>query len=186
MVFNHKQRKTDNMTRQIKALPEGKRTPLTKLLMSKMYEHGYTLTSLGKAVGGYQTAVVARVVKGDMRIPLNKIGIFAKTLKVSPLRLFKLAYPELIDVMQEIFGSFATTKNEQAIIETVRRVSNNNDAHPETVDELQGLENLVKQWSNRQTSDENNFEEQRDQFKRDRNYPDFEKLYENKSTKGAG
>lgn len=152
-----------------------------------MFQHGYTLSSLGRAVGGYQTAVVARVVKGDMKIPINKIVIFAKVLRVSPLRLFKMVYPELIDNLREIFGSYPLSDNEKAIIETVRRVSGSNDAHPETVEELNSFEQMVLSWSNRQQSDEKGYEDLRDQYKLDRNYPDYKKLYaKDKPTEDKG
>lgn len=68
--------------------------------------------------------IITMFKKGDTKIPLEKIGRFAKALEVDPINLFKMCMaeyqPETWAEIQRMFNQPILTINELEILEVIR------------------------------------------------------------------
>ena len=80
--------------------------------------------------GWNQPAMVSMIKRGEVRPPLDKLPALARALNVDPAHLVRLAiedhFPEIAEAVQIGYG-FATSANERAIIEEIRKLSNGSD-----------------------------------------------------------
>jgi hypothetical protein len=81
------------------------------------------------AEAGYDRPnIISMFKRGEMKVPLDRVGALAKALHVDPGHMMRLAldqsYPELGPVFRSIFGH-TVTDNEFAIIEVIRKASEN-------------------------------------------------------------
>lgn len=68
--------------------------------------------------------IITMLKKGDTKLPLEKIGKFAKAIEVDPIHLFKLCMseyqPETWIEIQKMLGQPVLTVNELEILELIR------------------------------------------------------------------
>jgi hypothetical protein len=88
---------------------------------------------------GYGTPnMISMMKRGEARVPLAKVPALAKSIGVAPAFLFKLAlqqyWPDYPDTVAAVFGT-VVTKNEAAILASIRLSSNDSD--PQLTPELE-------------------------------------------------
>jgi hypothetical protein len=68
--------------------------------------------------------IITMIKQGKTKLPLEKIGRFAKAIGVDPVHLFKMCikeyYPETSAEIEQMFGQPILTKNELDILEAIR------------------------------------------------------------------
>jgi transcriptional regulator with XRE-family HTH domain len=84
------------------------------------------------AESGYENAnMISMFKRGEVRVPLDKIPLLAKSLHVDPGHLFRLAleqyWPSLGGTIVEIFGRVVTANEEEILIKPWREATRNRD-----------------------------------------------------------
>lgn len=114
-------------------------------LEQKINESKVKQSEMAEELGFEKANIITMFKQGKTRVPLQKVPGFAKVLKLDPKMLLRKAmleyHPELLRVCEQVFGG-AVSKNEQVILDEIRRLSNNSDpaitsiAHKEAVAEF--------------------------------------------------
>lgn len=91
--------------------------------------------------------IITMIKQGKTKLPLEKIGRFAKALEVDPIHLFKLCLseymPETWAEIQRLFGQPVLSQNEIELIETIRQ-ANVENPRLRTDDERQRLISVIE------------------------------------------
>lgn len=86
---------------------------------------GKSQIEIAKETGFDKPNIITMIKQGKTKLPMEKIGKFAKAIEVDPIHLFKLCmseyWPDTWSEIQRILGQPALTVNEMEIIETVRQ-----------------------------------------------------------------
>ncbi len=94
--------------------------------------------AIAEACGFSSAAVVKRIRKGDMKIPLTKIPSFAIAVGLDGAHLLRLAlnenHPGLLEQIEAMFGSMLISESEKKLIESYRYISKDTDAAPVVID----------------------------------------------------
>lgn len=98
-----------------------------------MEEQGLKNQDLQQALNYKQPNVVAMMRTGSMRLPLNKVLIAAKLLKLDPVFLLSKVVaendPELWDAIASVLSNHLVTENELALLNKVRHELNGHDVN---------------------------------------------------------
>ena len=110
---------------------------------------GKTQAQIAREVGYEQRPNLISMIKlGRSKLPVQKIGAFAKALGVDPAFLFKLAMseysPETWAAMNEIHGAIPVTQNERGILEEIRKLSHDADPKLQTPAQHRALKAFVQ------------------------------------------
>lgn len=85
---------------------------------------GKSQKQIAEEAGFPKPNIITMFKKGDTKLPLEKIGKFAKAIEVDPIHLFKLCMaeyqPETWAEIQKMFGQPVLTVNELEILEIIR------------------------------------------------------------------
>lgn len=85
---------------------------------------GKSQKQIAEEAGFPKPNIITMFKKGDTKLPLEKIGRFAKALEVDPIHLFKLCLseylPETWAELQRMFGQPILTQNELELLEVIR------------------------------------------------------------------
>lgn len=85
---------------------------------------GKSQKQIAEEAGFPKPNIITMFKKGDTKLPLEKIGKFAKAIEVDPIHLFKLCLaeyqPETWAEIQKMFGQPVLTTNELEILEVIR------------------------------------------------------------------
>lgn len=85
---------------------------------------GKSQKQIAEEAGFPKPNIITMFKKGDTKLPLEKIGKFAKAIEVDPIHLFKLCMseyqPETWAEIQKMFGQPVLTVNELEILEVIR------------------------------------------------------------------
>lgn len=85
---------------------------------------GKSQKQIAEEAGFPKPNIITMFKKGDTKLPLEKIGKFAKAIEVDPIHLFKLCMseyqPETWTEIQKMFGQPILTTNELEILEVIR------------------------------------------------------------------
>ncbi len=80
---------------------------------------------IAKEAGFDKPNIITMIKQGKTKLPMDKIGKFAKAIEVDPIHLFKLCmneyWPDTAVELQRIFGQSPLTNNELEIIDVVRQ-----------------------------------------------------------------
>jgi hypothetical protein len=105
-------------------------------------------TDIASALGYDKPNLVTMFKQGKTKVPLDKVPKFAKVLEIDPkmlLRKWMSEYdPAMLKMIEDYFGDIIT-KNERAILDEIRRLSNGSDPHISNVRGRVALENFVKE-----------------------------------------
>ena len=91
---------------------------------------GKSQKQIAEEAGFPKPNIITMFKKGDTKLPLEKIGKFAKAIEVDPIHLFKICmseyHPETWAEIQKMLGQPTLTINELEILEAIRsaRVEN--------------------------------------------------------------
>jgi len=82
---------------------------------------------IAEEAGFEKPNIVTMIKQGKTKLPLEKIGRFAKAIEVDPIHLFKLCMqeylPETWDEIQKMFSQPVLTTNEVAILKVIREAN---------------------------------------------------------------
>jgi hypothetical protein len=96
---------------------------------------------------GYPTSMVSMIRTGRAKLPIGKIGFFAKALAVDPailLQLVMMEYsPDTWRAINEIQGRSPISANEQAIVNEIRKLSKNSDPKLQSAAQHKALKEFV-------------------------------------------
>ena len=118
---------------------------LIVVINARQAELGLTNRELAEAVGYSNFNVISMIKNGKTKLPTNKVGEFAKALKLDPIWLYRLAMseymPGALASIEECFGPLITS-NEQCLVSSWRAATGGCD--PEIDRELgRGLSMLI-------------------------------------------
>jgi transcriptional regulator with XRE-family HTH domain len=110
---------------------------------------GKSQAQIAREVGYDQRPNLISMIKmGRSKLPVQKIGPFAKALGVDPAFLFKLAMseysPETWATINEIQGAIPVTHNERGILEEIRKLSDGSDPKLQTPAQQRALKAFVE------------------------------------------
>jgi hypothetical protein len=95
---------------------------------------GKTQRDIAAEVGYENSNVITMMKQGLTKIPLTKVGAFARALEVDPaylLRLVCMEYmPETWAAIEDAIGGTVLTRNELLLVQEYRRRSGNTDPIP--------------------------------------------------------
>lgn len=85
---------------------------------------GKSQKQIAEEAGFPKPNIITMFKKGDTKLPLEKIGKFAKAIEVDPIHLFKMCmseyHPETWVEIQKMLGQPVLTVNELEILEVIR------------------------------------------------------------------
>lgn len=78
-------------------------------------------------VGYDKPNMITMIKQGATKLPLNKVGVFAKSLGIDPMHLFRIAMeeymPETMQVMDEFMGPALVTQDEVELVKLFRQMA---------------------------------------------------------------
>jgi len=85
---------------------------------------GKSQIDIAREAGFAKPNIITMIKLGNTKLPIEKIGKFAKAIEVDAIHLFKLCmaeyYPENWAEIQRLVGQPVMTLNEMEILETIR------------------------------------------------------------------
>lgn len=115
-------------------------TPITvaEFIADRLAEIDKTQREIAEACGFETPNVITMFKKGQMKVPLDRVGSLAKALDVDPAHLLRLSLqeylPETWNAIEEILHSTVLTKNELELVRKYRQVTGDSDAQAMIVD----------------------------------------------------
>lgn len=107
-------------------------------IAQKLAESDKTQIEISQLCGFENANVVSMIKTGKTKLPINRIGPFAKALDVDPAYLLRLVLceylPETWEAIEEVIRTPVLSKNEADLIRTFRHISGNSDAKVAVVD----------------------------------------------------
>lgn len=92
---------------------------------------GISQREIANAMGYKQPNIMSMFKSGETKIPIDKIAIMAKVLKVDPANFGRMVimqhWPTLAAQFEQIFGGGMVSKNERKLLENWRKATNNID-----------------------------------------------------------
>lgn len=89
---------------------------------------------LCEAVGFEREIVLKLILDGTMKLPINKIPVFAAALALDPAELLRAALietsPELLTIIQDVFNPMSLTSTEVNLIKHLRKLSGDTPGAP--------------------------------------------------------
>ena len=91
--------------------------------------------------------IISMFKAGKTRVPLRSIPQIAKILNIDPKQMLRMAMleycPETLKAVEQVFGG-AITKNEQGILNEIRKLSQGTDPKIISIAHRQAVEEFVK------------------------------------------
>jgi transcriptional regulator with XRE-family HTH domain len=111
-------------------------------------KRGKPQSQIAREVGFERAATISMIKIGKMKLPMERIGVFAKSLGIDPTYLFSLCmneyYPEIWKVIQgDILKQPVLTRNELEFLKVIRS-ANVADPKLRTSGERRSLREFVK------------------------------------------
>lgn len=105
-------------------------------------------SEMAEELGFATPNIITMFKQGKTKVPLEKVTEFAKILGIDPKMLLRMAMleycPELFRVVEKTFGVIIT-KNEQEIINEIRRLSRGTDPAITSIQSKLAVERFVKE-----------------------------------------
>jgi transcriptional regulator with XRE-family HTH domain len=118
-----------------------------EFLRDKIDQSNIQQSDMAKELGFQRANIISMFKAGKTRVPLKSIPHIAKILNVDPkqmLRMSMLEYcPETLKAVEQVFGG-AITKNEQGILDEIRKLSQGTDPEITSIAHRQAVVELVK------------------------------------------
>jgi hypothetical protein len=107
-------------------------------ITQKLAESDKTQCEISDLCGFENANVVSMIKTGRTKLPINRIGPFAKAIEVDPAYLLRLVLceylPETWLAIEEVMQTPILSRNEAELIRTFRYFSSNSDAKVAVVD----------------------------------------------------
>jgi hypothetical protein len=108
-----------------------KKPTVAEYLAAQIALSGKSQADIAREVGYDRGNVVNMMKQGTLKLPITKVGPFAKALGVDPVHLLRLTLgeymPETMAAMEEIVGRALVTENEQRMLEVIRKAAAGRD-----------------------------------------------------------
>lgn len=102
----------------------GKPQNVAEYLIGQINMSGKSQAEIAKDVGFNMANMITMLKKGLTKLPIDKVGLMAKSLGVDPLHLYKLCmveyYPSTWEMIQGFLHQPTLTENEMEIIQIIR------------------------------------------------------------------
>lgn len=115
-------------------------TPITiaEFIADRLATIDKTQREVAEACGFETSNVISMFKKGQMKVPLDRVGPLAKALETDPAHLLRLAmqeyFPETWNSIEEILHSTILSANELELVRKFRQVTGDSDAQAMVVD----------------------------------------------------
>jgi len=111
----------------VKAKPPAKVMSVAEYITVQIKICGKSQIEIARETGFDKPNIISMIKQGKTKLPMDKIGRFAKAIGVDPIHLFRLCMNEYwSDTWAEIerlIGQPVLTMNELEIVETIRQAS---------------------------------------------------------------
>jgi transcriptional regulator with XRE-family HTH domain len=108
---------------------------------------GKSQVQIAREVGYDRPNLISMIKSGQTKLPVQKIGAFARALGVDPAFMFRLVMseysPATWEAINEIHGVIPVTQNERGILEKIRKLSGNTDPKLQTPAQHRALKAFV-------------------------------------------
>ncbi len=105
---------------------------------------GKSQIEIAQQAGFEKPNIITMIKQGKTKLPLDKIGTFAKAIEVDPIFLLRMCLneyqPKLADEIQSIFGQPILSHSEMEILDLIRQSNLNNPTIRTEEDRLRLLE----------------------------------------------
>lgn len=130
-----------------------KRISVAEYLTQQINICGKSQKEIADEVGYEKPNVITMFKQGKTKLPINKVGAFAKALGIDPLHLLRIAMSEYTretwDVIEELIGKSLVTQDELAVLEIIRTIGEGQPIAPRTAIEVEELKELATKWRKR-------------------------------------
>jgi hypothetical protein len=103
----------------------GEPANVAEYLMSQIKMSGKTQIEIAQDVGFPMPNMITMLKKGLSKLPMDKVGLMAKSVGVDPVHLYKLCmeeyYPSTWEMLQGFLSQPTLTKNELEFIHVIRK-----------------------------------------------------------------
>src|SRR4051794_19587256 len=127
---------------------------VAEYLAAQIAVSGKSQAEIAREVGYARGNVVNMIKQGAIKLPMNKVGPFAKSLGVEPMHLLRMTLreylPETWAALEETMGRALVTENEQRLLEVVRKAAGEREVRLDREFE-RGLTELVREAVRRAT-----------------------------------
>src|SRR5262245_9342616 len=107
--------------------PPGKRVTVAAYLDAQIAMSDKSQRQIADEVGYDRPNVITMIKQGRTKLPINKVGPFAKALGVDPVHLLRITMSEYMPdtwaTIEKLIGHNLVTANELRIIEVIREAS---------------------------------------------------------------
>lgn len=107
-------------------------------IAQKLAESDKTQCEISQLCGFENANVMTMIKTGRTKLPINRIGPFAKALDVDPAYLLRLVFGEYLpnswEAIEEVMQTPVLSRNEADLIRKYRHISGNSDAKAAVVD----------------------------------------------------
>lgn len=97
---------------------------VAEYISAQIHLCGKSQIDIARETGFEKPNVITMIKQGKTKLPMDKIGKFAKAIEVDPIYLFKMCmaeyWPDTAKELQKIFGQPMLTENELDIIQVFR------------------------------------------------------------------
>lgn len=134
-------------------MSKAKRISVAEYLTQQINICGKSQREIADDVGYEKPNVITMFKQGKTKLPINKVGAFAKSLGIDPLHLLRIAMSEYSrdtwEVIEDLIGKSLVTQEELAILEVIRSVSEGQPIAPRSAIEIDELKELAEKWKKR-------------------------------------
>ncbi|WP_296891791.1 helix-turn-helix transcriptional regulator [Thiobacillus sp.] len=113
-------------------------TTVAEFIADRLAAIDKTQREVAEACGFVTPNIITMFKKGDMKVPLDRIGALAKSLDVDPAHLLRLAMqeymPDTWSSIEEILHSTVLSANELELVRKYRQATGDSDAQAMVVD----------------------------------------------------
>lgn len=110
------------------------RTTVADFIADRLAECDKTQREIAAECGFEKPNIITMFKNGSTKVPLNRIGPFAKAIGADPAHLLRLAmheyFPDTWQEIEDIMQTTVLTANELELVRRFREVTGDNDAVP--------------------------------------------------------
>src|SRR3954471_16907240 len=100
---------------------------VAEYLAAQIALSGKSQAEIAREVGYPRPNVINMIKQGAIKLPMNKVGPFAKSLGVDPMHLLRMTLteylPETWAALEQTMGRALITESEQRLLEVVRKAA---------------------------------------------------------------
>lgn len=134
-------------------MSKAKRISVAEYLTQQINICGKSQKEIADEVGYDKPNVITMFKQGKTKLPINKVGLFAKALGVDPIHLLRIAMseymPDTWDVIEGLLGKTLVSNEELAVIEMLRTVGEGQAILPRSNADVEEFQQIASKWKAR-------------------------------------